>query len=270
MPTIYSHRSGAQDFRVLEERYSREEWEGLRDLMRQLLEKRGSSTALTLLKRFDWIVMNATNHFEDDFGILYASVSLPEYTSNAHLEGDAGAKKAAEVLANTITEIQPEHSYIRHVAFELNTKPKALLISPPEPSHTSAYVERALADADRLLQAGSAVSAVDRTHTALVGYLRLACKGIGVPTEESDGLAALLKKLGKNHPGLEGHAHMDHIGKVLRSAGAILDALDPIRNRGSMAHANHELLEEPEARLIINVSRSLFHYIDSRLGASRI
>jgi hypothetical protein len=33
-----------------------------------------------------------------------------------------------------------------------------------------------------------------------------------------------------------------------------------------VAHPNQELLDEPEARLVINVGRSLLHYLDSKLS----
>ena len=54
---------------------------------------------------------------------------------------------------------------------------------------------------------------------------------------------------------------------VLFNAGAsILDALLPVRNRGSMVHPSAELLGEPEARLIVNVGRNLFNYLDEKLS----
>ena len=52
----------------------------------------------------------------------------------------------------------------------------------------------------------------------------------------------------------------------LRSAAAILDALNPLRNQGTVAHPNENLLEEAEAMLVVNVSWSLLSYLDSKLG----
>ena len=53
---------------------------------------------------------------------------------------------------------------------------------------------------------------------------------------------------------------------VLNASASILDALLPVRNQGSMAHPNAELLGEPEARLIINVGRTLLNYLDAKLS----
>lgn len=40
----------------------------------------------------------------------------------------------------------------------------------------------------------------------------------------------------------------------------------PVWNQGSMAHPNAELLGEPKAKLIINVGRTLLHYLDSKFS----
>ncbi len=44
--------------------------------------------------------------------------------------------------------------------------------------------------------------------------------------------------------------------------------MNPLRNQASMAHPNEELLEPAEALLVINVSRSILHYLDTKLSAT--
>ena len=46
---------------------------------------------------------------------------------------------------------------------------------------------------------------------------------------------------------------------------SILDAMLPVRNQASVAHPNETLLGEAEARLVINVGRTLLNYLDARL-----
>ena len=48
--------------------------------------------------------------------------------------------------------------------------------------------------------------------------------------------------------------------------GAILDALNPVRNRASVAHPNPSLLEQHEAMLVVNSTRTILHYLDSKLS----
>ena len=57
---------------------------------------------------------------------------------------------------------------------------------------------------------------------------------------------------------------------LLRTLSSALDALNPLRNRASVAHPNDELLELPEAMLVINVARTLLHYFDTRISASNM
>ena len=52
---------------------------------------------------------------------------------------------------------------------------------------------------------------------------------------------------------------------MLNACSAILDAMLPVRNRASVAHPNAELLGEVEARLVINVGRTLLSYLDAKL-----
>ena len=63
----------------------------------------------------------------------------------------------------------------------------------------------------------------------------------------------------------------DHeILKVLRSMSGIMDLLNPIRNESSVAHPNKDLLDPPEATLVINTARTILHYLDMKLAASNV
>jgi hypothetical protein len=128
-------------------------------------------------------------------------------------------------------------------------------------------VLRALADAENLIQTSGPTSAVDRVHTVLHGYLQAACDGEGIAYRRDDTMVTLLRKLQSGHPMLSdlGPRAQD-IGKVLNASASILDAMLPVRNQASVAHPNQELLGEAEARLVINVGRSLLNYLDAKLS----
>ena len=57
----------------------------------------------------------------------------------------------------------------------------------------------------------------------------------------------------------------EDIEKIGRGIASVLDALNPLRNRASLAHPNDSLLDEPEAMLVINSIRTLLHYLNSKL-----
>jgi hypothetical protein len=80
-------------------------------------------------------------------------------------------------------------------------------------------------------------------------------------------LLTYIERLEAEHPSLAdlGPRAQD-IKTVLNASASILDALLPVRNQGSMAHPNADLHGEAEARLIINVERTLLNYLDAKLS----
>lgn len=135
---------------------------------------------------------------------------------------------------------------------------------------TSEVVLRALADAEQLIQTRGATSGVDRMHTALHGYLRAVCMQSGLETDKDASITELFKVLRGNHPAFQDLGpRSEDITKVLRALSTVIDALNPIRNRASIAHPNDVLLDEPEAILVINAVRTLLAYLDARLRNNR-
>lgn len=140
----------------------------------------------------------------------------------------------------------------------------------PEPEITSETVKRAVNDAMTLISSGSGfVSAVDRAHTALHGYLTEHCNRLGVPIANigpRDSTAVLFKRLRNAHPAFVGVPHSEDIAAVAQSLATALDRTDKLRNNASIAHPNELLLEEPEARLAVNAVWTILHYLDARLS----
>lgn len=85
-------------------------------------------------------------------------------------------------------------------------------------------------------------------------FLIVVCDDAGIAHGESETTVALLRKVENGHPRFAdlGPRAQD-IKKVLNASASILDALLPVRNQASVAHPNELLLDEPEARLVINV-----------------
>jgi hypothetical protein len=143
---------------------------------------------------------------------------------------------------------------------------RGAVVSNPSPQITSDVVETAINDAEILIKNNRATSGIDRIHTALHGYLKAVCKDSGIPTENDPTITQLFKQIKSHHPAFADMGpQSDAITKMLRSASAILDTLSPIRNRGSVAHPNEKLLNQSEAVLFINITRSLLHYLDMKI-----
>ena len=140
-------------------------------------------------------------------------------------------------------------------------------VASPTLTITSDVVERAINDAETLLKESGATSGVDRVHTALHGYLEAVCNREGMTYKDDASLTELFKLLRQLHPALvDMGAHSTEMLKVLRSLSAVLDALSALRNRGSVAHPNPALLDQPEAMLCINVARTILHYFDAKFS----
>lgn len=136
------------------------------------------------------------------------------------------------------------------------------------PEVASAIVERAIADAETLLKGGGAPSGLDRVHTALHGFLIAVCERSGIECTSDATVATLLKAIRNHHPAFQASTvRKQDITTILRTMGAVADALGTLRNNASAAHPNKELLDEPEAMLAINAARTILHYIDSRIRA---
>jgi hypothetical protein len=137
----------------------------------------------------------------------------------------------------------------------------------PEPKINSAVVERAIGDVETLIRTSGAISGVDRVHTALHGYLRAVCDVENIVYGQDDSINKLFKLLRQHHPAFRNlGARSQDIERILQSSASIMDALNPIRNHASVAHPNEDLLNPEEAMLVINVTRTLLHYLDAKFG----
>lgn len=141
-------------------------------------------------------------------------------------------------------------------------------IASPTVASQSRIVERALRDAETLISQQGATRAVDRVHTSLHAYLATVCQTVGIPVGTDDSLTVLFKAVRQQHPAFAATGpRADDIATVLRSFASVLDALNPLRNKASMAHPQPALLEPPEAMVVVHAGRTVLHYLEARLGA---
>lgn len=138
----------------------------------------------------------------------------------------------------------------------------------PELRVTSAAVERAIADAEQLIASGrGASSALDRIHTTLHGYLIQLSVEAKLITSQDDhpSMTALFRKLREEHPKFEYRGpRSSEVSSALRASASIIEAINTLRNNASGAHPNEQVLPEPEAMYMINLARSLLHYLEMK------
>lgn len=140
-------------------------------------------------------------------------------------------------------------------------------VSSPDLRVASEVVERAISDAETLITTSGATSGVDRIHTALHGFLIAACDSQEIPYPPDPSITKLFKLIRQGHPALgDMGPRSEDIARILGSMASAIDALQPLRNRASVAHPNPELLDAPEAMLVINAARTILCYLDEKLA----
>lgn len=158
------------------------------------------------------------------------------------------------------------HILLQELIKAKNGPEQVELVPVPKLGITGNTINQAIADAKILLsnEKGGATSAVDRMHTVLHGYLKKVCDDAQITYSEEATLNNLLKELKAKHPALNNKNN--DVDQVLTSMANILDKLNPLRNKSSLAHPNQDLIDEDEAMLIINTVNTLLSYLDSKFS----
>jgi len=166
-----------------------------------------------------------------------------------------------------IGEANKELEGLYQLLLDLNSEIGSESIKPvsmPEIQIDSDAINRAIEDAKILLQNdGGAVSAVDRIHTVLHGYLKNICDDEKILYGKDATLNELMKNIKIKHPAFKDKN--EYIDQILKSLVNIFDKLNPIRNSSSLAHANEALLEIEEAAFVIDSANSILRYLSSKL-----
>lgn len=139
-------------------------------------------------------------------------------------------------------------------------------VAVPDLQAISQTVERALEDAERMVRDGRASNAVDRVHTVLHGYLVSVCVDAQlVPAGELPSMTAAFGKLRKEHPSfVYAGPRESETELALRASAQFIDSFNTLRNNASVAHPYNSVVPEPEAMYLINMARSLLHYIEMK------
>ncbi len=260
---ILYHGGGATLTEVFGLSLQPNEWAKIKHAAARLIAARDDPEGTKLLETYPFELLDGTNYFGDEFSVLYAKVTLEQYTGLGEIEAQPEQKESFRTIAETITEIGP---FVRFIACALDTDERVVPVAPPSPRVTSEAVDRALVDAEQLITSRGPSSAVDRVHTALHGYLRAVLERNQVELPREPSITRLFGLLRDAEPVLiDVGQRSNELHRVMRSMSTIIDALNTVRNRASLAHPTEAILEEAEAMLAINAARTLLHYLDQKL-----
>ena len=124
-------------------------------------------------------------------------------------------------------------------------------------------LSKAIKDAEDFIRNGNYLSAIDRIHTTLHGYLRWRLDEENLEYNESDTIMQLYSKLHKNYEDAYKNKEINKLTlTAIRSASGVIDSLNTTRNKFSLAHPNDETIGNAEAKLLIGLSKYIFEYIE--------
>ena len=264
---ILYHAGGAKDFQLLDSQITTYEWRNLKNSTCRLLRARKYNKAAKILETSTFKLFEGTNVFGDDFYVLYDSVPIEKY-----VEMEEQIQQVQNIIdeptysqiAEAMSELGP---FIRFIAIGINTDSEIQPVDPPTLRTNSEIVVRALSDAQNLLNTSGAISAIDRVHTAIHGYIKSICDENELKYKKDASITSLYKLLRENHPKIKSlSSNSKELDRIVKSFSTILDSINTIRNNFSVAHPNENLLNEDEAILVINSVRTILHFLDSLIN----
>jgi hypothetical protein len=257
--------SGSGEIQLLDKPFSDSDWVQLRRNAVRILRGRNWSQAADLLESMPFDLYNGTNGFGDKFCVLFLRAPVDLYMQLTDQYEDPRAKFSYYQIAKAVSDIIP--TFIRFIAVELESKSIGEPVALPALQTSSDAVERALADCEQLIRTRGASSGLDRVHTAFHGYLRAVAAKLDLSVRPDASITQLFKAIRKSHPELARTGPMaDEVNRITQAMATIVDSLNPVRNQASIAHPNNELLDEPEAMMVINAVRTLLYYLNAKIG----
>lgn len=254
----------SNEINLLKKLMTHDQWLRIKDCIYKQLRSQKFDKAAELFNTQPFELYEATNGFGDEFSVIYFSTSSEKYSKFADQYKNPDYEKHYERIAFTVKEFG---HCIRFIAVGRDTDSGIELVPQPTLSTISDSVEMALNDAEVLIHSSGAVSSVDRIHTAFHGYLKMIATNAGIELEKDANITRIFKLIRENHPAFRiPSSRPNDIENIIRAMSSIINTLNPLRNRASMAHPNEDLLEEPEAILVVNIVRSMLHYINSKLN----
>lgn len=172
-------------------------------------------------------------------------------------------KFPVDQIEKPASRTQELYRYFDSIASQLEHS--SVIIHNPSIIEKHQVLYQALSDAELLMKQSTPSSAVDRIYTYFQGYLEAICLDQNIRIDRDENITKLFKIIKSNHPAfLLSTPRSEEINKVLNSLSAIIDALPAIRNKATLSHPNPELLDNPEAILVIDAIKTIANYLENK------
>lgn len=162
---------------------------------------------------------------------------------------------------NIISQKETSISFIDKLIEKYFTGISDSIITPPV--NASESVQAACNEVNRLIIEGQYPIAIDRAHTFFQAYLRDKCSDWQIDIKADAGIKDALLSIVNNHKYFTEINRISELKNVFNSLSNMCDRFDTFRNNNSLAHPPQSLLANNEAKLMINVIKTLFDYIEN-------
>ena len=251
MVILYKRGTGSSQIELVKSQNAT--WMASRRLLLQKLA-RVDAHAYSILEKTPFSLWEATNGFGDEFTVLYAEVTERQVES-------WGETHAFSLIASLMGDVSNE---LRFIAVKVRESDVPDLIDVPLNLCNAGEVAAvALQSIQVNVQYLGPASAVDRAHTALLGYIKGICAIEKIQLPNDCGLEEAFARL-KEHRAFAEAPNSEDTNKILRSLAKAIAVLNFSRNTKSLAHLPNELLDEPEALLAINAALTILIYLDRK------
>ena len=130
------------------------------------------------------------------------------------------------------------------------------------PAQATESVQAACEEANRLITDGQYSKAIDRVHTFFHGYLRNKCSLWQIQIGVEMSIKGALLSIFENHSYFTEINRVTELKNIFKSLSNMCDRFDTFRNHHSLAHPSEFLLAQNESKLMINIIRTLYDYIE--------
>lgn len=124
-------------------------------------------------------------------------------------------------------------------------------------------LREAIDDAETLIKKGKPANAYDRIHTTLHGVLKQKCEEQDIEINDKATITTILSKIRQHILDTKSDDKAKEIAKILGSISKIINILNDMRNKKSLAHPNKTLLDNDEALFLINISKAIMLYVNN-------
>lgn len=263
MLRLYCRSGGSNEIQLLKPAGSPAHLKRVRQEAIAFGKENGPLEAVEILEKYPFELWEGTNGFGDPFELLYLRTNSKRYDELA----EHGSSHWAWRYGGLAEMFERYGRPIRFIAIEADENLDSLS-DVPDPNFDAAsdVVNQAFNDIAVLISAQGPISCIDRYHTMLHGYMKEICRKVGIEFREGADVVALYKRIEENHPAFSVRVTGEHqIRTIMQSLVSTVDALNPVRNDGSMAHATDSLLKESEAMLVVNAVKTIMNYLANRL-----